>query len=63
MKNILALVLALAASVSFAGDDPVAQVSYTGTAACSSALRARYQGHHERDRDQQLREAGGRQAV
>lgn len=39
MKNILALVLALAASVSFAGDDPVAQVSYTGTAACSSALR------------------------
>lgn len=38
MKKI-ALLCLLAALPALAGDDPVAQVSYTGTAACSSALR------------------------
>jgi hypothetical protein len=35
-KLFLLTLLSLAA---FAGDDPVAQVAYTGTAACSSALK------------------------
>jgi hypothetical protein len=38
MKNLF-LLLALVASVSFAGDDPVTTLAYTGTATCTSALR------------------------
>ena len=34
-----ALLLALLSLTALAGDDPVAQVSYTGTAGCSSALK------------------------
>lgn len=39
MKKLSLLISALLASVSYAGDDYVATVAYTGTAACSSALR------------------------
>lgn len=39
MKKIIALSLALIATVAFAGDEPIAQVSYTGTAGCSAILR------------------------
>lgn len=38
MKKI-ALLLALASLTALAGDDPVTQLAYTGTAACTSALR------------------------
>jgi hypothetical protein len=41
MRNILTLFTLLAAAVCLAGDDFIASVSYTGTAACSSQLRAK----------------------
>lgn len=39
MKNALTLAVLLTSLASFAGDDPVAQISYTGTAGCSAALQ------------------------
>lgn len=38
MTKKLALILALVATAAFAGDEDQQQVSYTGTAACSTAL-------------------------
>lgn len=41
MRNILTLITLLAAAVCLGGDDYKATVSYTGTAACSTILRAK----------------------
>ena len=39
MKLLALLFAVLLPTFAFAGDDPVTQVAYTGTAACTSALR------------------------